>query len=345
MLATICGVFAISTSVFLALYLKLKTSSHKELEELRTTLEKNHQETYALEERIANAAREDGGKVEALLREIDELRKEKEQELKLRLEAEKQIDVTLQKTEDIQKRMDDWKLVQDSAMRDSREAISKMGDDIYSKLNESFHMEVEENKHIFDEFSQNLNKITGAAIAVPKVTINESESVAKKPVKLEKIDGSKTPNTPLDDSAKQFVDDIIDTAKAVGKAENENYFTTDSLKSKLMLAEFALIDDAELTIFDFKSLAYFDFFNETKDQKLFKHKLEKYFNYISNAKYLASVKKAIAKKNEKFKEAKIIAVVHDDKDLSIVKKLGYDKKMAKLNISIMNVQEIDDLII
>ena len=77
----------------------------------------------------SSASGADSKAVESLLFEIENLHKEKDEELKLRLEAEKQIELAIQKTSDVQQRIEDWKNLQEANLKDATDAIMKVGND------------------------------------------------------------------------------------------------------------------------------------------------------------------------------------------------------------------------
>jgi hypothetical protein len=95
---------------------RLKTSA--EIKSLRQKLDKEVDERRDVENRLLTEKKTDSDKIEKLLQEVTDLRKEKEGEIRLRIEAEKQIEFALHKTDEVQKRMKDWSVVQDAVMRD-----------------------------------------------------------------------------------------------------------------------------------------------------------------------------------------------------------------------------------
>ncbi len=95
--------------------------------------------------------------IDSLLSEIELLRQEKAVEFVLRTEAEKQIDLAAQKYEEIQKRMEDWKRVQDAAMKDSMSAMINISNDLYKKLTKNLKIEVDEVKNLLEQINKKLN--------------------------------------------------------------------------------------------------------------------------------------------------------------------------------------------
>ena len=76
---------------------RLKTSV--EITSLRQKLDKEVGERRDVENQLLTEKKTDSDKIEKLLQEVTDLRKEKEGEIRLRIEAEKQIELALHKTD------------------------------------------------------------------------------------------------------------------------------------------------------------------------------------------------------------------------------------------------------
>ena len=107
-------------------YSRFRIISSGEIKNLKSKLTKEIEERKSVEEKLTQLTKVDGDKIAELIRVSDDLRREKEGEIKIRVEAEKQIEITLQKTEEVQKRIQDWRLIQDATMKDSKDAIVKI---------------------------------------------------------------------------------------------------------------------------------------------------------------------------------------------------------------------------
>ncbi len=101
----------------------------------------------------------DNSSIDILINEIKLLRKEKEEEMTLRHEADKQIELALQKTGEIQKRISDWSTIQDAAMKDSKSAMIDIGNELYKKLTRNFQIEVDEIKQLLEQMNKKIESL------------------------------------------------------------------------------------------------------------------------------------------------------------------------------------------
>ncbi len=115
-------------------YSHFRIGSGFKVAELEKRLNQLITEKEAISASLQNEVKSGTEQVRQLLNSVEAMRKEKEQEARLRLEAEKQIELAMQKTQEVQRRMDDWKKVQDAAMEDARSAILRAGGDLFEKI-------------------------------------------------------------------------------------------------------------------------------------------------------------------------------------------------------------------
>ncbi len=326
-------------------YSRFRLSSAAEIRDLRKAVEKESQARNLAEEKLLNTTKTDIEKVEKLLLEIDDLRKEKEIEIRLRVEAEKQIALALLRAEDIQKRMDDWRLIQDAVMRDSKDAIVKVGNDLYKKLNDSYKIEVETNKNLIGRVTKNISEF------VNKFSNLKSEEVSKKPSEEHAI---KSVNHEHDEVTKKLILDLVSTMKAAGRMVNKDYFIPtnfDEQKAKLFLCEAAFISANKLYIIDFKSCRYLEDYNQTKltnkasAELELQQKFDKYFSYLSNPKYLASILKVMSSTKVKFDKNNIVIIISSKSNLQVMKENHYYEKAMQQNLQMMNFDEVTNLIL
>jgi hypothetical protein len=327
-------------------YSRFRILSGSEIRELRKKFDQESEARKVAEDQVMQTTKTDDKKIEELLREIDELRKEKESEVKLRLGAEKQIELALQKTEEIERRMQDWRMIQDAVMKDSKEAIIKVGNDLYKKLSDNYKTEVETNKNLVGKVSKNIadffDKFSGGS---PVVT---AEGGVKKSVTTAQ------PESHHDDPAKKLVPDLVSTMKANGHLVNKNYFLPanfDEQKAKLLLCEVAFIGSEKLYIIDFKACRYLEEYNHLKvknklaAESTLKQKLDKYLAYLSNAKYCDSILKVMSSTKAKFEKNIIVVVVPTKLELQVMKEVRYYDKAKKIGIEVMDFDGVNNLVI
>lgn len=276
-----------------------------------------------------------------ILREIDELRKEKENETNLRLNTEKQVELSLQKTKDIEKRIQDWHDAQTAIMDDSMEAILQVGNDLFTKLNDSYKEEAQHNHNLIEKLTKDLKEVLQkkheeqpnsktSSSNVRDVFITQNKTIATQLTKLINISKSLTLNAAKDYFTK------------------ENF---DENKKPFMLCEYALIKDREIYLVDFKTLNYLNEYEKIskKDKDLavntLKQRLDKYFAYLTNPKYQQSILKILPDNNSNKKTINLALLVANAKDLELIKNLGYLQKAQIANIKIFDSNNINDILL
>lgn len=298
-------------------------------------------------EKLVVETKTDNQKIQALLLEVDELRKEKENEIKLRLSAEKQIDLTLQKMQDLERRMEDWKIMQDAVMRDSKEAIVKVGNDLYKKLNDSYKQEVETSKNLLGRISKTVtdffdNFSATSKTPIPKVVANNSPKPELQP------------EIHVEDSSKQLVSGLVDTMKANGYLSNKDYFLPanfDEHKAKLMLCELAFVGKDILHIIDFKSCHYLAEFDQLRGsnkvvaENYLKQKMDRYFAYLNDPKYRNSISHVMSVTKAKFGKTIIILALPSKAELQTLKEIHYFDKAQRFGFQVMDIDGVNNVIL
>lgn len=328
-------------------YSKFRISTASEIRDLRKQLEKEHEEKRVLDEKLLNASKDGNEKVETLLREIDGLRKEKEVEIKLRLEAEKQIELALLRTEEIQKRMQDWRMVQDAVMKDSKDAIVRMGNDLFKKMSDNYKIEVETNKNLIGRVSKSVSDLVDKfSSAKPMASTASGQPAAVSRT----AESSSIPA--VDEMTKKLISDLVSTMKASGRLVNKDYFLPanfDEQKAKLMLCEVAFIVSNRLYIIDFKACRYLQEYSGAPDkaaaENILKQKLEKYFLYLANPKYRESILKVMASTKSKFDKSYITIIVPSKNELQVMKQIRYYEKAHQVGFEVLDFDGINNLVL
>jgi len=298
--------------------------------------------------------------VKQLLRTIDKLRAEKEQEARLRIEAEKQIELALQKTQEIQKRMADWKVLQDAAMEDAKNTMLKIGGDLFSKLSKNHKEETVESRAVID---QTVKSVYGYLDSISKNVESFKHKSDQVSAKLDKAVSSASSTmekvvtvigSGTDPVAKKILFDVIKNIKISGHEVNKKYFaleTLDAPKAKIMFADLAFFKDDILYILDFKSIRYFQEYNKSKTAnkdaaaEALKKRLDKYIAYISNPKYSDAIRKIGTALKIKFAESKVVFVVNSTDDIKTFKEIKYFELVKKAGLEIYDIDAVNDLIL
>lgn len=324
-------------------FLQFKTASDSEINNLRAKIDLEIADKLSAKEQFSVTSKAGKQHLEALLQKIDEFKKERENEIKLRFEAEKQVELALQKTDDVQKRLQDWKVIQDAVMKDAQVAIEKMGGELYQKLSDNYKVEIETNKTILSSATKNISEF------VEKYSAEQQQKSRAEMVEKKSINQST-----INDLIKKSVLDLVEMLKIGGKLLGQDYFLPlafDEKKSKSFLCDFAFIDAGKLYIIDFKGYRYFAEYkiSLTQDKNLavqnLIHHLDKYFAYLSNTKYRDSILKVIFSTPAKFTKNSVVIVLRSKSEIQIIKEIQYYEKARKLGLEITDLGEINNLIL
>lgn len=338
------AVLAIFCAVFFIQHAKLKKSSEAEIEELKRKVEEEIKELSITENQMRESLQADSKKIESLLQEVVVAKKEKEDEMKLRMETEKEIALSHQKVDDIQKRMQDWKAAQEAAMKDAQDAIFEVGENLYEKINTDLRNETDNTHNLLERIIESVKNLS-AQNNVAANAINTSDSAAQK----QQNQSSNAPNT-TSDLSKKLVADLMKSMQESNHIAGEKYFTAsnfDASVAKLFLCEAAFVQDTHFYIFDFKSCNFFDEYersaNKDAAQKVLTQKLDKYVAYLGNEKYRAAIMKAAESKNINFDGHDIVAIIPTHGDLELLDKIGYLEKIENVGVKLATFDEIIDL--
>lgn len=327
-------------------YSHFRISSTSEIKQLRKKCDDQSAALRIADQKLVEETKADLQKIQALMSEIDELRKDKENEIKLRLSAEKQIELTLQKMQNLEKRMEDWKVVQDAVMRDSKESIVKVGNDLFKKLNDSYKQEVETNKNLIGRISKTVNDF----FSVNSPTKTSQVKTTTRPV----ITASELILENIEDDSKHLISDLVKTMKASGNLANKDYFLPanfDENKAKLLLCEIAFVSKEILYLIDFKSCNYLAEFNRLKTndkaaaQDYLKQKFDRYFSYLGDPKYRASIDKVMSTTTAKFTKTKIVIALPSRDELQALKEINLYEKAQKFGFEIMDLNGLNNVVL
>lgn len=241
------------------------------------------------EKTASSSSGSDSKVVESLLFEIENLHKEKDEELKLRLEAEKQIELALQKTSDVGQRIEDWKNLQEANLRDATDAIMKVGNDLYQRLIKSHKVETEEMQN---RLNQTLNNVSGYLEKIVSQTqfLTHNNIDSKQAVKTAiSIDS----DSKFDHNESNYT--LEEILKSAGLRAGSNYYPQglipQEVRKSVPCESFVILNEHECLIIDTKSLKFFGELHENKAKNdpeainIFQKKMDRYLAYLSNPKY------------------------------------------------------------
>ena len=359
--------------MMLVIYLRyshFRISSLADIKQLQKKSDTKSEEIKMLNEKLFQTTKIDNDKIQLLMAEIDGLRKEKENEIKLRLTAEKQIEGLMQKNQDIEKKSQEIAIIQETIAKESKDTMYKIGNDLFKKLNDSYKQEVETNKNLIGRISKSITEmvekisfggLAGSKIAKKKALIAQklSEKDEKSPDKDKKED-NKTEQlnivevSEVEDPSKKLVSDLIDTMKASGHMANKDYFLPsnfDEQKAKLLLCEVAFVGKGKLSIIDFKAckiLAEYESLQQ-KDKNVaqdhLKQKLDKYLAYLNNPKYKDTINKVMSSTKTKYEKVGIIIALPSKKEIQAMKEIRYYEKASQLGIEVHDFDGVNNVVI
>ena len=338
-------------------YSHFRVSSAFKIRDLEKRLSNEITEKESLRSGLTAEVQSQVDQVKKLLIGIDELRKEKEDEARLRLEAEKQIELALQKTHEIQKRMSDWKMVQDAAMEDSKNASVKVGEQLYERLMKNQKEITSESQTVIDKtvksvygyldnISKNVEefkiKSERASVQVDKAVSSASSSMVKAaPIQT-------------DSATTKIINEVIENIKLSGHKPNKNYVATttiDADKAKLLLCDIIFVKDEVIYMIDFKSARYFQEYDKMKKSDkaaaaaTLKQRLDKYVTYISNTKYSSAIKKLSVGLKLKFGEAKVVLAVPSREAMASLKEIKYVNTIKESGVELYDFDTVNDLVL
>ncbi len=289
--------------------------------------------------------------IDSLLADVDSLRKEKDEELKMRLEAEKQIDLALQKTKDVQRRIDDWKIIQEANLQDATDSIVKVGNDLYDRLIVNHKAESETIRNKVDDTVKNI--------------YDYLEKIVKQVqfLNVHNIDGHKAVSVAIGMNSEAIninhqsrnLEDILKSAHlqpAIDYFMHHNL--PDEVKKSVLCETMIALDKSSSIIVDIKSAKYFlELFSGRSRQEAdvevnFKQKIDRYLAYLTNPKYRSNILNYFARQQIILPTAQnsLIMLVPSDKEVEEFKNLGdkYTKILADNNINLHSLKSFSNLI-
>ena len=298
----------------------------------------NQSESIASDEKNQNKNQNQNNNptIESLIAEINNLHDKNEQETQLRMEAEKKIALALQKTQNVEQRLEDWKMIQDANLKDAINAMIKIGDNLRQRLLKDIS-DLPNNKS--NNNKSNNNKSNNDRSYMQNHNINNSHN-SKNNIKI-------------------YQDDLEKMLKNKNFLPRKNYFINSMIDPKYAKSvpceAFIILDQENCLIIDFKSLKIFEALGhnkialgEEKAYKIFQEKIEQYINYLTNPKYKSNELSYFAKNKVITQNAQSVFLMFISKmaDIEELKKLDeeYLQKLENNNIYLYDLQNIADSI-
>ncbi len=360
--------FAAITLILYFRYSHFRISTALKIRELKKKLEESDARHEELASKLTQDFKSENDQVKKLLRDLENFRKEKEEEMRLRLEAEKQIDVAMQQIEDIQKRMNDWKKIQDSTISDARDTIKKVGDNIFEKLISSKKDEALNTKNAIDEsiktsmkniyeylenISRDVDEFKKKNFAQgPTVVAENGGNYSTNQQQNTTAESKTTAASPtIDESTKFILNDIKSLFRDSGFKAEKDYFLMENIKapehSKSMLCDMIFVRDQIACFIDFKANRYLSEYEKSPNKdtavEILKQKLDKYLAYISNPKYTAILQKLSTDLGLTFTKSHVILAVDNREKTAILKGIGYFNKALELKLEVLDGDGVKDL--
>jgi len=291
--------------------------------------------------------------VESLLFELENLHKEKDEELKLRLEAEKQIELAIQKTSDVGQRIEDWKNLQEANLKDATDAIMKVGNDLYQRLIKSHKVETEEMQN---RINQTINNVSAyLEKIVNQIQFLNNNNIDSKLAVKAAISINRDSKFNHDES-NYTLEEILQSA---GLQLGSNYYPQElipeEVRKSVPCESFVILNDQECLIIDTKSLKFFGELHENKAKNnpeavnIFQKKIERYLSYLSNPKYKNNIINYFSSHSliSKNINSNLIMLVPTDNEISEFLNLGefYQDFLKENNIELHNFHTLSNFIL
>lgn len=376
-------ILAATSLIFFFRYIHLKNSIDAEFNAYEDRLEAEKLKSRQLESQYQNqiqslktattneTAVTSNNNNDALLAEIELLRKEKAEEFKLRLEAEKQVELALQKTSNVDQKIEDWKKLQESNLKDALNTITKVGNDLYEKLISNHKYETEETRHLLVSAVE--DSIGRLNLSAPEtlhddhfVSDHNETNFAEEPATTNTV--IDTPPQPISPNFKnnkniRFDHDehhytIEEVLQSAGFEPGVNYYPHHyiplEVRKSVPCESFIILDENNCLIVDTKSLRFFKELYEEKNAKNpdamsnFKHKIDRYLSYLSNPKYQINIINYFSSHNivKKDIDPTLIMLVptHEEVDEFLSLGEGYKNFLEDYRIQLHSLDSISDLI-
>lgn len=290
--------------------------------------------------------------VESLMFAVDDLRKGKEEELKIRLEAEKQVELAMQKAKDVQRRIDDWKVIQEANLQDATDSIVKVGNDLYGKMITSYRAESEMIRNKVDETVRDIHDYLEKIIKQVQF-LNMHNVDTQKAVSAAIGMNSEAVNV---NHQSRNLENIL---KSSNLQPTVNYFMHHNLpeevKKSVLCEAMVALNKENAVIIDIKSTKFFlELFSgrarkDINAEVAFKQKIDRYLAYLTNPKYRSNIINYFSKQQIILPTAQhsLIMLVPSEKEVREFKKLGdkYVKVIEDNNIVLHSLKSVSDLIL
>ncbi len=275
-------------------------------------------------------------RIEDLKKTIDLLTQEREQEAKLRIEAERALAESYRKAKDVENRMERWAKIQEDNIKNSTKVMLEVSQDINNKLNRSHKFEIENSKNLISRFSQNIADLF-------------ERSLNNKKTEREIENSNKSFNNNL---LQELIQEATSSFRSIDLKSGVDFFSSENFDKeniKSFNCELALINKKTLYALDFKGCSYLsDYYHTSKKitsaEETLKKNLDKYFSYINSDEYRDSIRFVLPETHSEFNNFCPTIVLQTQKDIYQIKSIHYYGKARKLNISIICFDDIIKLV-
>jgi hypothetical protein len=290
--------------------------------------------------------------VDSLVSEVANLRKEKEQELKIRLEAEKQIELAVQKTNDVQARIDDWKIIQEANLKDANEIMIGVGNDLYDRLISDYHAESEIIRNKVDETVRNVHEYLDKIVKqVQFLNVHNIDTTSAVGV----VSAMNSAEVNVNHNSRNLESSLKDGHLQVGVDYFMHHNLPEEVKKSILCEAIIIIDRDNIIVVDIKSARFFlELFSgrargDDLVEEEFPKKMDRYITYLTNKKYSSNVINYLARQNviEPTANASLVMLVPTDKEIEAFEDLGdeYIKMLEDNNINLHSLKSLSDLIL
>jgi len=289
--------------------------------------------------------------VDSLVAEVSNLRKEKDEEIKSRLEAEKQIELAVQKTNDVKERIEDWKIIQEANLKDANNVIVKVGNDLYERLIADYHAESEIIRNKVDDTVKNIHEYLEKIVKqvqflnVHNVDTNRAFNAAIS-INNDEVN--------INHSSRNLEDVLRSAHLQPGIDYFMHHNLPEEVKKSVLCESMVMIDQNNIIIVDIKSARFFLelFSGRAREDGLveeeFPRKMDRYLTYLTNKKYRSNIINYFSRQQIINPDANgsLVMLVPTEKEVKEFEDLGdeYMQILEDNNINLHSLKSLSNLI-
>jgi hypothetical protein len=258
----------------------------------------------------------------------------------------------VQKTNDVQARIDDWKIIQEANLKDANEIMIGVGNDLYDRLISDYHAESEIIRNKVDETVRNVHEYLDKIVKqVQFLNVHNIDTTSAVGV----VSAMNSAEVNVNHNSRNLESSLKDGHLQVGVDYFMHHNLPEEVKKSILCEAIIIIDRDNIIVVDIKSARFFlELFSgrargDDLVEEEFPKKMDRYITYLTNKKYSSNVINYLARQNviEPTANASLVMLVPTDKEIEAFEDLGdeYIKMLEDNNINLHSLKSLSDLIL